>query len=76
MKRVLLLAEARQDVLDIFHWYEGERKGLGGVFRVALKQSIQHIRQAPLASRWFTKVCDAHSSIASHTRFSIELNPV
>lgn len=50
MKRVLLLAEARLDVLDIFRWYESERKGLGKVFREALRQSIQYIRQAPLAS--------------------------
>ncbi len=50
MKRVLLLAEARQDVLDIVHGYERERKGLGKVFREALRQSIQHVRQAPLAS--------------------------
>lgn len=50
MKRVLLLAEARLDVLDIFRWYESERKGLGKFFREALRQSIQHMRQAPLAS--------------------------
>ena len=50
MKRVLFLAEARLDVLDIFRWYESERKGLGKVFREALRQSVQHIRQAPLAS--------------------------
>lgn len=50
MKRVLLLAGARVDVLEIFRRYEGERKGLGRVFREALRQSIQHMRRAPLAS--------------------------
>jgi toxin ParE1/3/4 len=50
VKRVLLLPEAREDVLDVFHRYESERKGLGKVFRAALKGTIEHIQQAPLAS--------------------------
>ena len=50
MSRVILLAEAREDVLEAFRWYEGERYGLGKVFRASLNQTIQRIRRAPLAS--------------------------
>jgi plasmid stabilization system protein ParE len=50
VKRVLLLAEAREDALEAFRWYEKERRGLGKVFRTSLNLSIQRIRRSPLAS--------------------------
>jgi toxin ParE1/3/4 len=50
VSRVVLLVEAREDVLEAFRWYEKERRGLGKVFRASLNQTIQRIRRAPLAS--------------------------
>jgi len=50
VSRVILLAEAREDALDAFRWYEEERLGLGGVFRASLNRTIQRIRRSPLAS--------------------------
>lgn len=50
MSRIVLLAEAREDVLEAFRWYETERRGLGKIFRASLNEAIQRIRRAPLAS--------------------------
>ena len=51
MSRVILLPEAREDVLEAFHWYDGERPGLGKVFRAALNQAIRGIRTTPFAAQ-------------------------
>ena len=50
MRRVILLAEAREDALEAFRWYENERPDLGKVFRAALNDTIRRIRTSPLAS--------------------------
>jgi len=50
VSRVILLAEAREDALEAFRWYEKERRGLGKLFRASLNDTIQRIRHAPLAS--------------------------
>jgi plasmid stabilization system protein ParE len=50
MSRILLLAEAREDALEAFRWYEKECRGLGKIFRAFLHQTIERIRRAPLAS--------------------------
>jgi toxin ParE1/3/4 len=51
VSRVILLAEAREDVIEAFRWYEAERRGLGKVFRAALNQSIRRIRRTPLTAQ-------------------------
>ena len=50
MRRVILLAEAREDALEAFHWYENERPDLGKVFRAELNDTIRRVRSSPLAS--------------------------
>ena len=50
MRRVILLAEAREDALEAFRWYENERPDLGKVFRAALNDTIRRVRASPLAS--------------------------
>jgi toxin ParE1/3/4 len=50
VSRAILLAEAREDALEAFRWYEKERRGLGKVFRASLNDTIQRIRRSPLAS--------------------------
>ena len=49
MSRVILVPEARAETLEIFRWYEKQRRGLGVVFRDRLKDAIRRIREAPLA---------------------------
>jgi toxin ParE1/3/4 len=49
VSRVVLLAEARAEALETFRWYEKQRRGLGPIFRGALNEAIQRIRDAPLA---------------------------
>jgi toxin ParE1/3/4 len=51
VSRVILLPEAREDVLEAFGWYEKERRGLGKVFRAALNQAIRRIRTTPFAAQ-------------------------
>jgi toxin ParE1/3/4 len=50
VSRVVLLAEAREDVLEAFRWYESERRGLGKVFRSALNDTLRRVRGSPLTS--------------------------
>lgn len=50
MRRVILLAEAREDALEAFRWYENERPDLGKVFRAELNDTIRRVRSSPLAS--------------------------
>jgi plasmid stabilization system protein ParE len=49
VSRVILLPEARAETIEIFRWYEKQRRGLGVLFRSELKNAICRMRDAPLA---------------------------
>ena len=49
MKPVVLHDQAKAEVEEAAAWYERQRLGLGGKFRVAVEEAIQRIRENPQA---------------------------
>jgi toxin ParE1/3/4 len=49
VRSVIFVPEARAEALEIFRWYETQRRGLGALFRTELNGAIRRIRDAPLA---------------------------
>jgi len=47
MADILFSEEAQADALEAFSWYEGQRLGLGGLFRDALDAAVARIAEAP-----------------------------
>src|SRR5215510_4054160 len=47
--RLFLEDEARDDLVDAFHWYDGQRAGLGSEFLAAVAFVLERIEENPLA---------------------------
>lgn len=47
MKPVLIRPAAAADIEEAFHWYEGQRTGLGIEFRAELKSTIDRLATNP-----------------------------
>ena len=50
MRRIKIVKEARNDLLEIVEWYELQQKGLGIRFTQVVKRELERIREAP---GWF-----------------------
>ena len=49
--KLAVLRNARQDLKQAFHWYEGQQAGLGKRFLAAANACMAAIRRAPKAAR-------------------------
>lgn len=47
MKPLVVTADAEDDVVRGFEWYEQQRPGLGGDFLLALRAAVQRLQREP-----------------------------
>lgn len=47
MKPILVRPAAAADIEEAFHWYEGQRPGLGDGFRSELKATLDRVAANP-----------------------------
>jgi hypothetical protein len=45
---LIIRPEAREDLLDTFHWYQDQRQGLGFDFKLCADEAITKITRSPL----------------------------
>ena len=45
---LIIRPEAREDLLDTFHWYQDQRQGLGFDFKLCADEAITKIARSPL----------------------------
>jgi toxin ParE1/3/4 len=47
MRRLLIRPEAEAEIEEAYHWYEGQRDGLGADFLLCLEEGLEKLRKNP-----------------------------
>ncbi len=47
MMRLLVRPEAEAEIEEAYHWYEGQRSGLGADFLLCIEEGLEKIRKNP-----------------------------
>jgi hypothetical protein len=47
MRRLLIRSEAEAEIEEAYHWYEGQRDGLGSDFLLCLEEGLEKLRKNP-----------------------------
>ena len=46
-RRVIVLDDAEQELIDAQRWYDKQRRGLGQEFRIAIEEAIERLLKQP-----------------------------